>query len=231
MKNLLTVVLVLMLSVTYAVGQITFSTDTLMKVSDDLAENPVDIGLVIQNAGSTDVEGFWKRFGDTGPFETQICENGVCWFTTVDTGNIIIPAGDTTSLLVGFLVDSTTEAEGLINIRLHFGRDVDTVTFKLVRENLPTISSIREKSLNDNGIMVYPNPARDYVLVKREFGNDVARVEVYNMLGVKVMNQHVDADNMITRVDLLDLQKGIYMVRVFDKDNSVVMTKSISKVR
>jgi hypothetical protein len=29
----------------------------------------------------------------------------------------------------------------------------------------------------------------------------------------------------------LDLQKGVYMIRVFDKSNNVILTKSISKIR
>ncbi len=231
MKNLLAFLVVALTSATYAFGQITFATDTVVKVSDEAGESPVDLFLVIQNAGATDVTGYWKRTSETGPFDTQICENGTCWYITVDTGDITIPAGDTTSLIVGFITDSTTEAEGLANIKLYFGRDTSTVTFKVVRENLPDPTAIGEKNFNNNDIKVYPNPAKDYVLVKREPTDRIERVEVYNMLGLKVMSQKVENDNLITRVDLLDLQKGIYMLRVFDGDNSVVMTKSISKVR
>ncbi|RMG94376.1 MAG: T9SS C-terminal target domain-containing protein, partial [Chloroflexi bacterium] len=55
------------------------------------------------------------------------------------------------------------------------------------------------------------------------------RVEIFNILGSKVLSFQIDPMNELNRFDVSDLRKGVYMVRIYDGHNNVLMTKTISK--
>ena len=70
----------------------------------------------------------------------------------------------------------------------------------------------------EEAIAVYPNPVRDRLMVKAE---DLQSVEIYNLVGQKVMVSTFDI------VDMSDLNQGIYFVRI-NADGKTV-TKRVVK--
>lgn len=72
-------------------------------------------------------------------------------------------------------------------------------------------------------IMLYPNPADDFLMIE---GDDICNVEIYNMMGYKMMSSDVAASNVI---DVANLPKGLYLVRLRDRDDNVTVRKIVKK--
>ena len=73
-----------------------------------------------------------------------------------------------------------------------------------------------------NGMMVYPNPAKDNLTIKAE---GMKRVTITNTLGQVVYDNEVDTDNEVINMSQYDA--GIYMVRITTESGSVV--RKVSK--
>ncbi len=82
------------------------------------------------------------------------------------------------------------------------------------------ITSIVENSIN---AAVYPNPARDNLNIEAE---GLMSVTLYNMVGQKVFEQNVDADEFV--LDMSSMQNGVYMLKVVSRNGE--MTQRISVV-
>lgn len=179
----------------------------------------------VQNEGPG---GVWGKTDEPELGTSQVCVDGNCFYYPVEDGDFTLAPGDTMPMYLTFI---TNGQPGIGRAKLQITVDRDNSGEIKFFAKLGDVTSAPTLAKAEAKLQVYPNPARDYILVKQESGAKVERIEVYNMLGLKVLSQQAQADSQITRVDLLDMQKGIYMVRVFDKDNNVVLTKSISKVR
>ena len=75
-----------------------------------------------------------------------------------------------------------------------------------------------------SGPSVYPNPAVDYIQIQD--GSDVKYIEIHNALGRKVLDFNVVNSG---RYDIGDLARGMYMVRMLDRNRNIIRTQRISK--
>lgn len=82
------------------------------------------------------------------------------------------------------------------------------------------ITYIVENSIN---AAVYPNPARDNLNIEAE---GLMNVTLYNMVGQKVFEQNIDADEFV--LDMTSMQNGVYMLKVVSRKGE--MTQRISVV-
>ncbi|WP_309641497.1 endonuclease [Flavobacterium sp.] len=81
--------------------------------------------------------------------------------------------------------------------------------------------ALSTQQFSENQVVLYPNPAKDYVLIS---GLNKGTVEIYSMSGAKLY----DADfNNDTRIPL-DLASGIYMMKI-TSDNNATIKKLIVK--
>jgi len=69
----------------------------------------------------------------------------------------------------------------------------------------------------ESGISIYPNPAKDRVIVE---GIEAAEVEVYNALG-----QVVKTVRGTNEIPVADLPQGVYMLRIADIEGRIFMEK------
>ena len=113
------------------------------------------------------------------------------------------------------------ENNGMVQCRDLYAVDgVDTV-FYIAAENgfvyksaMIPVSGLEENSLQIN---VYPNPAKDRVVIE---GNEAAEVNVYNALG-----QVVKTVRGTNEIDLSGLVNGVYMLRIRDKEGRIFLEK------
>ncbi len=73
-------------------------------------------------------------------------------------------------------------------------------------------------------INIYPNPTADVIIVE---GFDIQSVELYNMMGQKLMSQDVNDTKTILHID--DLSDGLYFVKTLDSKAKVNIRKIIKK--
>jgi hypothetical protein len=76
-----------------------------------------------------------------------------------------------------------------------------------------------------NDIRVYPNPAIDYIMITEN--EAVSQVWIYNILGRRVKRYEVETD---AKYDIKDLPRGMYIVRLVNRDSELVMTRRINKI-
>ncbi len=98
--------------------------------------------------------------------------------------------------------------------------DMDTVTFN-ANAWLTSVNEVK----NQKSIVVYPNPVRDQLNIQYQ-AKDRVNIEIYNLLGSKVKSFTNEALNNTVHVG--DLDKGIYFIRINDKNT--IYTKSFTKI-
>jgi hypothetical protein len=81
-------------------------------------------------------------------------------------------------------------------------------------------ASIDNFILSD-AVRMYPNPVERYLTIRSSF--PITGVMVYNLLGDQVK----DVRNNFSRIDLSDLNSGIYMIKVYS--NQFYVTKKLIK--
>lgn len=69
-------------------------------------------------------------------------------------------------------------------------------------------------------ISIYPNPTRSQIVIE---GVEVAKVEVYNTLGQRVMTSRQQV------IDLSELEAGMYFVRIVDESDAVSTVKFLKR--
>lgn len=235
MKNLIAISAWMLMITSVMMGQ-TFvvDLDTVEEVTQTSSFTELVLHNTITNPSTTqNITLRWERVTNDYPSTwtgSQICDKNTCYAFGVSTQTFDLDTGEVSTFDVHLRNDSLT-GDAFVLMRVYDIRDsANTVQDIYYYADINQSTGVSTyKGFSD--IKIYPNPARDYVLIRREATDKIKRVEVYNMLGLKVAAQDIDPDNLTTRVDLVDLQKGIYMIRIFDHDNNVVMTKSISKVR
>ena len=101
-------------------------------------------------------------------------------------------------------------------------------------ESMPAVTSdfdsdyvmVEVLSLDENNIsaIIYPNPASERLNISAE---DLTNISVYTMLGQKVVDVNINADEYI--LDVNDLNNGVYMLKVSSRKGSYTRRICISK--
>jgi len=97
---------------------------------------------------------------------------------------------------------------------------IDYITFN----NNATLSDDEVDFKEDVNISLYPNPATDILNIKTNNKTTINKIEVYNILGQKILQQ---ADNNNTII-ISGFTKGVYFAKIY-QDNNVVSTKRFIK--
>lgn len=74
---------------------------------------------------------------------------------------------------------------------------------------------------------VYPNPTSSFVYLNASEISSIDRVEIYNIIGKKVKSQAIS--NNKTAINVSDLDKGVYIVKVLADNNTLFHTQSFVK--
>jgi hypothetical protein len=102
---------------------------------------------------------------------------------------------------------------------------VFAVTISAAAHNGDDDKVTTQQTIN-NDIRVYPNPAVDYIRITDN--DNVSKVWIYNILGKRVKAYDVEVSGM--KFDIRDLPRGMYIVRLIDNNEELVMTRRINKI-
>ena len=84
-------------------------------------------------------------------------------------------------------------------------------------------TSIVEQELNANNVSVYPNPALDMFSVLNQTKVELNSLELYNLQGQLVMNQHLNLlPEMQASVELDNITTGVYFIVLRTKEGGLV---------
>ena len=79
---------------------------------------------------------------------------------------------------------------------------------------------------NYNKIMVYPNPAKDVIIIKNTHLNNLATISISNIQGELLMKYPINNEKM--ELNISNFSKGIYILKINDIDN-IYVTKIIKE--
>jgi len=83
----------------------------------------------------------------------------------------------------------------------------------LVNDKISTIEQLNKKQ----GIKVYPNPNNGYFTVELNNINTGSEVYIYDLLGAKIFDTTIE-DQTSSKINLSKIKKGIYIVKVVDRN-------------
>ncbi len=69
----------------------------------------------------------------------------------------------------------------------------------------------------ESSLKLYPNPTKGVLNIQ---GEGMTRIEVYNTVGQRVMTQNADGNK--TQIDTESLNSGMYIIRIYAKDGSML---------
>lgn len=108
----------------------------------------------------------------------------------------------------------TYEYPGKYTVTLTISDGIDSIT--LDKKEYITVNDcayIPENS-EQSIILVYPNPARDFVFIKRNNNkNTFNRIELLNMQGEILLNRRIDAESTTVSLNVSKIRNGIYFLR------------------
>lgn len=218
MKSILLLTMSLFLANSYAQISLDRSlTKTVEANSDDF------VYVTLTNTTDSEIEFFWDIVEPDGsPVEWQykVCDTNTCY--DWDTSQ---PCDAPAKLLGGETYKFS------VYLKPNGQTGVSTMVFRLLTEcdagstligetnitwNVSGASSTKE-NLAASNIVVYPNPTVDRFQINEDA--DIARIALYNIIGKNVQTEKHYPGKFH---DVSELQKGIYLVRLIDKNNDVI---------
>ena len=101
--------------------------------------------------------------------------------------------------------------------------------FREVIEFYRTTTGVDELTGNNNDFEIYPNPAADYLIIKPLINKiSKAYFELYNLQGVKVMQQQVSFTGNEFKINTASLTRGLYLYKI-TSENGVFSGKIIKQ--
>ncbi len=97
--------------------------------------------------------------------------------------------------------------------------------------NFSNMMGIDESALKENLVRIYPNPANDILNVEFKTESDEARFVITDVLGQLVLDKGVMKQDSREsgQLDVSELKKGIYFLKVFDKEKLIGIEKIIKE--
>jgi hypothetical protein len=169
----------------------------------------------------------WKRVvvspNTPAQWSSAICDNISCWDVGVGRNNIVIAEGDS-SLLDLHVYPAATPGSGTISIAVWTGTDsanADTIVYNL-NAWPASVNNVKK----DEKLLVYPNPARGSITLSFETSETV-KVEIYDVLGKLVKTGY--HSTRTSSINIEDLHVGLYVIRVYEKDQTY--SKTFKKIQ
>lgn len=89
-----------------------------------------------------------------------------------------------------------------------------------------TTTAVLDLTNDANNLSVYPNPVEGILNVKS--ATEIHSISVINIVGQEVLKANISSDK-IARINTLDLNSGVYLVRVVDAYGEISLKKVIKK--
>ena len=213
-----------------AFGQINVPIDYLqVSTLPDVEEKKVDVQII--NTSTETVEFYWDIIRTPevpAEWEFKFCDINLCylWGTEVcpcSQTNFFMP-GDTATTQI-YLKPNGVEATAEVMVRIleTCGRDSSYATYTVEFTADASVSTNDFDEIADD-VVIYPNPSSDMFKIKND--RDVANVVVYNIIGKKMLSK---AHRPGMSHNVSQLNKGLYLVRLVDKNNNVLKVLRFTK--
>jgi hypothetical protein len=199
------------------------------------------------NLGYNDNTGNWSLGGDTLTWAEVPVQGGVYSFevaipffvfyrpyqaddaATINTIPTLAVGGELLGIEISILdAEAIDIRDGLLNWSNNSGNDISYTQSRYYGRFILGITCKKSSNCGGWGIIdkmglnikIYPNPSKDFITVEMI---NLASIEVYTIDGRKMLHQ--DAENGSAKVDVSNLNSGLYLLRAYNKDNMYTTAK------
>ncbi len=173
---------------------------------------------------------YWKIIKDSLTWKdawfSYLCDNELCYDRNVDRSSPSIPNTFSTGDYKWDFHFQPSGVEGGTIVQLVLYTDkglTDEVYRTKIYINVDPTST--QQIIGLNQIKVFPNPASEYFSITNY--SNVDKVKVYNMFGAEIKS-FFHYNNAQHQID--ELKSGMYLLRMFDKNNKVIKTLKLNKI-
>lgn len=204
-----------------ATAQLTFEKDTA-KITGDKSEFQITAKSLLSNNSNDTAFQFERITFSNCDFETAVCDQTLCYPPDTSVKNFVISKGSSFDMKVNFYpynVDGHCTV--LIYVRsLQNPSNYDSCYYSMQTTDFSSITELKK----DNNIKVFPNPSSGSIQLNTKNYN-AFNVAVYDVLGnkVKVFDQVYNN----TSLDVMELPKGVYILKVNGEYSGNVIFKKI----
>lgn len=190
----------------------------------------VPLTAYVKNDSSADLTFRWRVTSMNSPMSWNVsfCDNTNCLdLGTTNESTFFLPA-DSTSILKMAYLPFLEGGVSDIEIRVSVDGVPGSATIKYRSEiTADPTSSIR--SIDTEALSIYPNPAVSFIQVRGiDHVANIKSLEVYSIIGKKILSKEVSNLSDL-KVDVQNLDNGVYLVKLFDETNNVFYTKTFVK--
>lgn len=168
----------------------------------------------------------WSRTLEQTPgnWETQVCDEQ-CYHPNIKSRVLTLLPRQERELRVVFYPHGQ-QGNGEVNLSIFSPAD-SAGTSKVVSFEGSTAVAAGAASASSarTPLKIFPNPAVTHIQI--EENDQVARIEIYNMIGRKVTEYSVNEPD--EKYSVSQLPRGVYFVRMYDKSGNILFTQRISK--
>jgi hypothetical protein len=184
----------------------------------------------VKNDSAVDLTFKWRVISSNSPagWDISYCDNTDCLDLAFNNQNTFLLKADSTSILkmayLPFLTSGESNIEVSVSIDGISGSAVSVKYYASV-----TASPVGIRALDAKTLSLFPNPATSFIQIKGiENVSNVNAIEVYSIIGKKIMSTSVSSISDL-RVNVQNLENGVYLVKLFDNSQNVFYTKTFVK--
>jgi hypothetical protein len=186
--------------------------------------------FTVANLNTSDEAMFYWRIANSSDapdeWEIHICDKNLCYFHTVhtcpDSNPNILDAG--ASHVFEYHVNPYGHQDEFTGVFELFSLDDPETVISSIDITVSTIISSSEDLISNQNFTVFPNPTAESFQIKND--EHVGTISIYNIIG-KQIESHVHTTGKIYNVS--DFRKGLYFVRLFDKDGQSLKSIRLNK--
>ncbi len=214
---------------------ITFTTDSV-NVSGFANDYEIIANCYIENLSGSTKTIVWKRIVNDIPagWTSSVCDKNACWGYGIDSKTFLLPSNKSEKLDVYFYPNNSVGNGRVEMIAFVEGDSANTVVKAVFKGTAQQPTGVATNKKPQFNITTYPNPIKDYLMIKGLPDNQTFKIDIYSILGSKVANYTLAAgaaQGGIHEIDMQELPKGVYMIRVMDKNMNLIFNKSVSKMK
>lgn len=209
-------------------AQLSYAPDVI-SVEGDINSSGIIADFEVTNTTDQTIRAYWAIDRSSVPAEWQfsICDQITCFAYDVEAS----PANKVNEFSPNEVFSNYSVhvrpngVEGVHTILVIFS--ASTGSNEVYVEVPITISASLMSSVADikvEDITLYPNPTSDYFQIRND--DNIERVSLYSILGKKIFDLKHEIDKSYY---ISELNKGIYMVRMFNKQGDVIKVVRLSK--